>query len=140
MSRVNFFYSWESRKSVGVNGAERGEGGFFAVPHCALQPQYGCRYLDARENVYCSFFCFRFKANPCLYITVRCLQCSFFNKVFLNWIETLNYKKRMYKNEWNYKKRTDPQEHSYQINSVYLEIHIETLCLKVTLDTSLPIN
>ena len=60
MTRVYFFYQGESRKNVGVNGAERGEGGVFAVPNCALQPQYGCRYLDARVNVnvYCNCYFF----------------------------------------------------------------------------------
>ena len=55
---------------MGVNGAERGEGGFFAVPKCALQPQYGRIYNDARVNFYCTllyllFFAFfsRFKAD-----------------------------------------------------------------------------
>ena len=38
---------------MGVNGAERGEGEFFAVPKGALQPQYGRRYQDARVNFYC---------------------------------------------------------------------------------------
>ena len=54
MTRVDFFYQGESRKNVGVNGAEWGE--FFAVPHCALQPHYGGRSLDARVIVYCNFF------------------------------------------------------------------------------------
>ena len=61
MTRVYFFYQGESRKNVGVNGAERGEGGVFAVPHCALQPHYGGGSTDARVFVYCSlFFAFAF--------------------------------------------------------------------------------
>ena len=95
MTRVYFFYQGESRKNVGVNGAERGEGGVFAVPHCALQPHYGGGSTDARVFVYCSFFFFCFcllffRSYTCMYISVRDLQCSLFNKVFLNWIE-LNY-------------------------------------------------
>ena len=43
---------------MGVNGAERGEGGVFAVPHCALQPHYGGGSTDARVFVYCSLFYF----------------------------------------------------------------------------------
>ena len=38
---------------MGVNGAERGEGVFFDVPKCALLPQYGRIYQDARVNFYC---------------------------------------------------------------------------------------
>ena len=82
------FYQGESRKNVGVNGAEWGEGGVFVVPHCALQPHYGGGSTDARVFVYCSLFfgfCLLFfRSYTCMYNSVRDLQCSLFNKVFLN--------------------------------------------------------
>ena len=56
MTCVYFFNQGESRKNVGVNGAEWGEGGVFVVPHCALQPHSGSGFTDARVFVYCSFF------------------------------------------------------------------------------------
>ena len=44
----------------GRTGQNGGRGDFFAVPKCALQPQYGCRYQDARVNFYC--ICYFFSA------------------------------------------------------------------------------
>ena len=73
---------------MGVNGAEWGEGGVLVVPHCALQPHYGGGSTDARVFVYCSLFFafafFFFRSYTCMYNSVRDLQCSLFNKVFLN--------------------------------------------------------
>ena len=89
MTRVYFFIREKAVKTWGLTGQNGGRGEFFVVPHCALQPHYGGGSTDARVFVYCSFFFFCFcllffRSYTCMYISVRDLQCSLFNKVFLN--------------------------------------------------------
>ena len=47
MSLLNFL-SEKAKKNVVENGAELVEGGLFALPNSAVQPQYDCRYSVAR--------------------------------------------------------------------------------------------
>ena len=120
---LKIFYLWESRKKVGENGAELGEGGSFAVPNVHRNPSM---VVDNKLLVLTLFFFFS-KSQSWLYTIVRVKQLFFSIKFFFDLIW---YRKRqnflvilwLFKNFQGLLAKTGSDIHRCDINQLLPEV------------------